>query len=66
MAYEKDRDFDLVALDASHLFDPSTTRIGLRRGSVQRLTVYEFIGHFAPQITKKQIDRALTQARVTT
>jgi LysR family transcriptional regulator, cys regulon transcriptional activator len=63
MAFEPERDAGLVALDALHLFDPSTTRIGLRRGSVQRLTVYEFIGHFAPQLSKRQIDAALASAR---
>jgi LysR family transcriptional regulator, cys regulon transcriptional activator len=63
MAYEAARDTDLVSIDGSHLFAPSTTRIGLRRGSVQRLTVFEFIGHFAPQLTKKQINTALAAAR---
>jgi LysR family transcriptional regulator, cys regulon transcriptional activator len=63
MAYEEKRDADLVAIDASHLFSPSTTRIGLRRGSVQRLTVFEFIGHFAPQLTRKQINAALATTR---
>lgn len=31
MAYEPKLDADLVALDASHLFDPSVTSIGFRR-----------------------------------
>jgi LysR family transcriptional regulator, cys regulon transcriptional activator len=64
MAYEESRDADLVSIDASHLFSPSTTRLGLRRGSVQRLTVFEFIGHFAPQLTRKQINAALTTPRL--
>jgi LysR family transcriptional regulator, cys regulon transcriptional activator len=64
MAYEESRDADLVSIDASHLFSPSTTRLGLRRGSVQRLTVFEFIGHFAPQLTRKQINAALTSPRL--
>ncbi len=63
MAFEPERDTGLTMIDAAHLFEPSTTRIGLRRGSVQRLTVYEFIGHFAPQITRKQISAALAQPK---
>jgi LysR family transcriptional regulator, cys regulon transcriptional activator len=63
MAYEPSRDMDLTMIDASHLFEPSTTRLGLRRGSIHRLTVYEFIGHFAPQLTKKQIQSALAQTK---
>jgi glutamate-ammonia-ligase adenylyltransferase len=34
MAYEPDIDSDLVALDASHLFEASTTRIGFRKGTL--------------------------------
>jgi LysR family transcriptional regulator, cys regulon transcriptional activator len=64
MAYEPARDADLVSIDASHLFSPSTTRLGLRRGSLQRLTVFEFIGHFAPQLTRKQINAALATPRL--
>jgi LysR family transcriptional regulator, cys regulon transcriptional activator len=63
MAVEPKRDDDLIAIDASHLFAPSTTRVGLRRGSMQRLTVFEFIGHFAPQLTRKQINAAIATAK---
>jgi LysR family transcriptional regulator, cys regulon transcriptional activator len=63
MAVEPKRDDDLVAIDASHLFAASTTRVGLRRGSRQRLTVFEFIGHFAPQLTRKQINAAIATAK---
>ncbi len=63
MAFEPDRDQGLTMIDAAHLFEPSTTRIGFRRGSVHRLTVYEFIAHFAPQLTRKQITAALATAR---
>jgi LysR family cys regulon transcriptional activator len=36
MAYDKETDSDLVALDASHLFSSSITKIGCRRGTFQR------------------------------
>ncbi|MFZ5699102.1 MAG: HTH-type transcriptional regulator CysB [Pseudomonadota bacterium] len=51
-------DKDLVALDASHLFEPSTTRIGFRRGTFLRGFMYEFIREFAPHLTRERIDAA--------
>jgi len=58
MAYDKTLDSGLVALDASHLFDASTTRIGFRRGTVLRGYMYEFIRLFAPHLNRKLIDEA--------
>ncbi len=51
-------DKDLVALDASHLFEPSTTRIGFRKGTFLRGFMYEFIREFAPHLTRERIDAA--------
>lgn len=51
MAYEPQVDTDLVALDASHLFEPSTTRIGFRKGTFLRGYMYTFINLFAPHLT---------------
>ncbi len=51
-------DKDLVALDASHLFEPSTTRIGFRKGTFLRGFMYEFIREFAPHLTRESIDAA--------
>ncbi|SEF98558.1 HTH-type transcriptional regulator CysB [Marinobacterium lutimaris] len=51
MAHEKGVDDDLVALDASHLFDASTTKIGFRRGTFLRGYMYDFIRLFAPHLT---------------
>lgn len=51
-------DKDLVALDASHLFKPSTTRIGFRKGTFLRGFMYEFIREFAPHLTRERIDAA--------
>ncbi len=49
--HEKGVDDDLVALDASHLFDASTTKIGFRRGTFLRGYMYDFIRLFAPHLT---------------
>jgi LysR family cys regulon transcriptional activator len=59
MAVDQKQDDDFVVLPVGHIFPAATTRIGLRRGASLRLTVYEFIGHFAPKITKKMVQTAL-------
>ena len=55
MAYDPAIDSDLVALDASHLFEASVTRIGLRRGTFMRGYMYEFIEQFAPHLKKELV-----------
>ena len=59
MAYNEEIDSDLVRLDASHLFAPSITRIGFRRGAFIRGFMYEFIEQFAPHLTQETVDKAL-------
>jgi len=60
MAYDEQQDSDLVVLDASHLFENSTTMIGCRRGTFLRGYMYEFIELFAPHLTKKVVQQAFT------
>ncbi|BCD98958.1 HTH-type transcriptional regulator CysB [Marinagarivorans cellulosilyticus] len=57
-AYNVETDSDLVALDASHLFKPSTTRLAFRRGTFLRGFMYDFIELFAPHLTKQLVDSA--------
>jgi LysR family cys regulon transcriptional activator len=59
MAYDPARDHQFEKIDASHLFQPSTTRLALRRGIYARGFVYEFITLFAPQFDRAAIDAAL-------
>lgn len=58
MAHDEELDDDLVALDASHLFEPSVTKIGFRRGTFLRGFMYEFIGLFAPHLTREVVEEA--------
>ena len=58
MAHDQKIDSDLVSLDASHLFDYSTTKIGFRRGSFLRGFMIDFISSFAPHLTEKIIEQA--------
>jgi LysR family cys regulon transcriptional activator len=59
MAYEPAVDNDLVALDASHLFPPSTTRMAFRRGMWLRGFMYEFIQEFSPHLTRERVEAAI-------
>lgn len=61
MAYDETVDSDLVALDASHLFEPSVTKIGFRRGTFLRGFMYEFIEKFAPHLTKDIVNEAFNR-----
>jgi LysR family cys regulon transcriptional activator len=58
MAHEEEADSDLVALDASHLFGASVTKIGFRRGTFLRGFMYEFIEQFAPHLTQDLVQDA--------
>ena len=59
MAFDAKRDRTLRALDASHLFASSTTRIGIRRGAYLRRYTYEFIELFAPRLPRVVVERAV-------
>ena len=59
MAHDEQKDADLVALDASHLFEPSTTVIGCRRGTFLRGYMYEFVEYFAPHLSREMVNTAL-------
>ena len=61
MAYDPEEDSDLVALDASHLFKASITKIAFRRGSFLRGFMYEFIEEFAPHLTREVINDAFNR-----
>lgn len=58
MAYDEKMDNDLVALNADHLFSPSTTKIAFRKGTFMRKFMYDFIELFAPHLTPELIDKA--------
>jgi LysR family cys regulon transcriptional activator len=58
MAYDKVLDADLVKLDVSHLFNPSITKIGYRRGTFLRGYMYDFLEWFAPHLTRQVVDEA--------
>lgn len=61
MAYDPTEDGDLVRLDASHLFEQSTTHIGFRRGTYLRSYMMEFIHMFAPHLTRDVLEQAIAE-----
>jgi len=62
MAFDPLLDKELVAVDVSHLFEASTTKIGFRRGTLLRAFMFDFIELFAPQL-KRDIVEAAAAAR---
>jgi LysR family cys regulon transcriptional activator len=59
MAFDPKRDRGLRAIDASHLFESSTTRLGVKRNAYLRRYTYEFIELFAPQLPRTVVERAV-------
>jgi LysR family cys regulon transcriptional activator len=62
MAFDAKRDAPLRAIDAAHLFESSTTRLGIKRGAYLRRYAYEFIEMFAPQLPRSIVEPAVTGA----
>jgi LysR family cys regulon transcriptional activator len=58
MAVDPANDHDLVALDASHLFEAHTTWVGFRRGAMLRTFMYDFIELLAPQLSRRLVKEA--------
>ena len=59
MAYDSNADTQIGMLDASHLFESSTTRIGILRNAWLRGYVYAFIELFAPHLSKRMVEAAI-------
>ena len=59
MAFDPARDTGLRLIDASHLFEPSMARIGLRPNAYLRGYAYAFIEMFAPHLNRAVVDATL-------
>ena len=59
VAYEPKRDRNLRVRDASNLFDPTSTRIEIRRSSFLRDYMYDFIRLVAPTWNRDMIDQIM-------
>lgn len=63
MAFDPKRDKNLRSIDASHLFESSTTRIGISRNSYIRGYVFDFIEMFAPHLDHASIQAKLESSK---
>jgi LysR family cys regulon transcriptional activator len=59
MAYDSERDANLVRVDVSHLFPDSTTYLGVRKDAFLRGYMYGFIELIAPHFNRKAVNAAL-------
>ncbi len=65
MAFDSKRDKHLRSIDASHLFEPSTTRIGISRNSYLRSYELDFIEMFAPHLDHDTVKKAMDNIHLT-
>ena len=59
MAFDPNRDKHLQSIDAGHLFESSTTRIGIRRNSYLRGYILDFIQMFSPHLNRTTVKKAM-------
>ena len=62
IAFDDERDHDLRAIDARHLFEINLTKIAVRRGAFLRSYVYDFIETFASSLKRDAVERAMATA----
>jgi LysR family cys regulon transcriptional activator len=62
MAYDRARDRRLRSIDASHLFEPNTIHVGIRRNHYLRGYMYSFIEMFAPHLKRPVVEKAITES----
>jgi LysR family cys regulon transcriptional activator len=61
MGFDAKRDRGLHALDAGHLFESSTTRLGIKRGAWLRGYAYDFIELFAPTLSRGLVEKTVME-----
>jgi len=59
MAFDTKKDAPLHALNAEHLFKPSTTHLGIRRGRYLRGYAYAFIEFLAPHLNRQRVEKTI-------
>ena len=59
MAFDPNRDKHLRSIDAGHLFESSTTRIGIRKNNYLRSYILDFIQMFSPQLNRITVKKAM-------
>jgi LysR family cys regulon transcriptional activator len=62
IAFDDERDRELRAIDARHLFELNLTKLAVRRGTFLRGYVYDFIETFASSLKREVVERATATA----
>lgn len=62
VTFNRTKDSGLKAINAAHLFPPSTVSISLRANSYLRNHTYDFIRMFAPKLTPEVVRKSLEKA----
>ncbi len=65
MAFDPERDRNLKAIPAGHLFGTNVSRVALKQGAYLRSYVYTFIELLAPVLNRKMIERAMSGEKET-
>lgn len=60
MAFNESIDQDLIKIEATNIFNYSTTKIGFRKSTFLRSYMYDFIQRFSPHLNRNIIDKAMS------
>ncbi len=60
MAFDAERDRNLRAVSAGHLFGSNVSRVAVKQGAYLRSYVYTFIELMTPALTRKLVDQAMS------
>ena len=59
MAFDPERDRNLRAISAGHLFGSNVSRVAMKQGAYLRSYVYTFIELMTPTLNRKLIDQVI-------
>lgn len=65
MAFDPERDRNLRAIPAGHLFGTNVSRVAVKQGAYLRGYVYTFIELLAPTLNRKMIEQVMSGAKET-
>jgi LysR family transcriptional regulator, cys regulon transcriptional activator len=60
MAFDPERDRNLRAIPAGHLFGMNVSRVAVKQGAYLRSYIYTFIELLAPSLTRKMVEQAMS------
>ena len=63
MAFDPERDRNLRAIQAGHLFGINVSRVAVKQGAYLRSYIYSFIELLTPSMNRKLIEQAMTEKK---